>query len=143
MKKLIIIGDTDGLIGFINPKDPHNQQATAIISFLVQHNALLSFPTTAIAETITTLQRKYANPALAQEVIEQYKANNLNLLPIDESVIQLATTLFRPFGSKQNTFFDAIVAAVAKQQQADAIFSFDEWYPKQGFTLASELQATH
>lgn len=41
--------------------------------------------------------------------------------------------------SKQNTLFDAIVAATAEKLEADAIFSFDDWYPKLGFKLASEL----
>ncbi len=41
--------------------------------------------------------------------------------------------------SKHNTLFDAVVAATAKKYQADAIFSFDKFYKKQGFKLASEL----
>jgi predicted nucleic acid-binding protein len=35
--------------------------------------------------------------------------------------------------------FDALVAAVAKKNNADAIFSFDEWYKKLGFTLVTGL----
>lgn len=38
-------------------------------------------------------------------------------------------------GSKKNTFFDAIVAATAENLGTDAIFSFDDWYPKLGFRL--------
>jgi hypothetical protein len=32
-----------------------------------------------------------------------------------------------------------VIAALAKTLYADAIFSFDTWYTKQGFTLAGEL----
>jgi predicted nucleic acid-binding protein len=35
--------------------------------------------------------------------------------------------------------FDALVAAVAKKNNADAIFSFDAWYQKQGFKLVTNL----
>jgi predicted nucleic acid-binding protein len=139
MNKLLIIGDTDGLIGYLNPADPHNKQALSTISFLAQHNAILAFPTTAIAEAVTTFQRKYSNPLLAQQIVEQYKAGHLLTIPIDDTSLQLALSLFDPHGSKQNTLFDAIVAATAKQQNADAIFSFDQWYTKLGLRLVSGI----
>ena len=41
--------------------------------------------------------------------------------------------------SKQNTLFDCIIATVARKYSAGAIFSFDKWYTKIGFTLASEI----
>ena len=139
MKKYVIVGDADGLIAFINPQDASNQQANHILSFLEENNATLCFPTTAIAEAVTALQRKHASPPLAQQIIDQCKAGNLLLVPVDDTVITLAIALFNPHGSKQNTFFDAIVAAVARQQEADAIFSFDEWYGKIGMRLTNDL----
>lgn len=42
--------------------------------------------------------------------------------------------------SKHATLFDGIVAAVAEKYQADAIFSFDKFYKRKGFKLASELK---
>ncbi|HEX2349602.1 MAG TPA: hypothetical protein VHI51_14315, partial [Ktedonobacterales bacterium] len=56
-------------------------------------------------------------------------------------VLAEAMTLFNPYGSKQNTLFDAVVAVVARRVDADAIFSFDGWYEKQGFRLVSQLYA--
>jgi hypothetical protein len=41
MKKLNIIGDADGLIAFINPKDASNNKATKILTFLEKHDATL------------------------------------------------------------------------------------------------------
>jgi predicted nucleic acid-binding protein len=139
MKGLTIIGDADGLMGFINPLDAHNQQAKRILSFLEAHNATLSFPTTTIAEAITTLIRKDASPLLAGQIIDHCRAGNILLTPVDETVMTTAITFFNPAGSKKNTIFDAIVAAVAKLYQADAIFSFDEWYSKQGFKITNDL----
>lgn len=139
MKKYLIIGDADGLIASINPQDANNQRASSLLSFLEEHQATLYFPTSTIAETITTLQRKHASPPLAQQIIDQCKAGNLLLANVDASIIALATTLFDPHGSKHNTFFDAIVAAIAKLHQADAIFSFDEWYGKMGLKTTSDL----
>ncbi len=139
--KQIVIGDADGLIAFINPHDANNQQASQIASFLEEQQATLYFPTTTIAEVVTTLQRKHASPPLAQQVIDHCRAGNMLLLPVDAMVIASAIPLFHPYGSKQNTFFDALVAATATLYHADAIFSFDEWYKKQGFTITSDLMS--
>ncbi len=54
-------------------------------------------------------------------------------------ILTQASNLFQPFGSKQNTLFDAIVATIARKYAAPDIFSFDEWYAKQGFTLIPQL----
>jgi len=41
--------------------------------------------------------------------------------------------------SKKNTLFDCIVAVTAEENKADAIFSFDKFYKRKGFKLASEI----
>lgn len=139
MRNSLVIGDADGLIAFINPQDASNKKANHIISFLEENNTTLIFPTTAIAEAITTLVRKHASPPLARQLIHQCKAGNLQMTLVDDAVIALAIELYKPQASQYNTFFDAIVAAVAKQQEADAIFSFDGWYSKIGLKLAGDL----
>ena len=45
---------------------------------------------------------------------------------------------FNPKMSKKNTLFDCVVAAVAKKYKVDAIFSFDDFYKKSGFTLTED-----
>lgn len=141
MKKLTIIGDADGLIAFINPHDASNKQANKTVTFLEGHEATLYFPTTTIAETITALVRKHGSPPLARQIVEQCKTGNILFIPVDEVVITTAIGFYNPEGSKQNTFFDAIVAAIAKRLHADAIFSYDKWYNKQGFKLTDDLLA--
>src|SRR5437660_11733106 len=103
----LIIGDTDGLIAFINPTDANNEQASTILSFLEEHQATLYFPTTTIAEAVTTLIRKDASPSLAQQIIEHCRTGKIQVIPVDDTVIAAAIPLFNIHGSKQNTFFDA------------------------------------
>jgi len=50
-----------------------------------------------------------------------------------------AAQLYDPQGSKQDTFFDAIVAAVAQKLNATAVFSFDKWYEKVGLRLVASI----
>jgi predicted nucleic acid-binding protein len=51
----------------------------------------------------------------------------------------LALPYFNPNGSKKDTFFDAVIAALAKKNNAVAIFSFDKGYKKTGIPLISDL----
>ncbi len=139
MNTLNIIGDADALIAILNPADAHNSRAEATVRELTGKKASLYFPTSTIAETITTFQRRETNPQLAEQVINACKSGRLVLLPVTEEIIALALTIFDPHGSKQDTFFDAIVAATAKHYKADAVFSFDGWYRKVGLTLAGDL----
>ena len=44
-----------------------------------------------------------------------------------------------PMALSKNTLFGAVVAAIAKRLNADAIFSFDEWLRKIGLTLTDDL----
>ena len=64
-----------------------------------------------------------------------------NVQAVDYAILTEAADLFHPNGSKKNTLFDAVVAAIAKRFNADAIFSFDEWYRKMGLTLTDDLIA--
>ena len=70
---------------------------------------------------------------------QHYISGGFEVEYVDAETMQQAAKLYNPQGSKQNTFFDAIVAATAKSLKADIIFSFDKWYEKQGFKLASSL----
>lgn len=56
---------------------------------------------------------------------------------VERKTLLQALALFNPDGSKRNSLFDAVIATRAKQVEADAIFSFDQWYKKVGFPLAS------
>lgn len=139
MTKGIVIGDADSLIALLLEKDANNKQAQNILVKLNKAETAIIYPNTAIAEAITTLLRKHSNQELAGYLAHQYKENIFRVEYIDESTMRLAAEIFNPKSSKQNTFFDAIVAAVAKSLNADAIFSFDGWYEKVGFKLTTDL----
>src|SRR5437588_176106 len=83
-----------------------------------------------ICEALAAIRRKFNNPEAASYVIEQIQAESFLVQIIEKKAFFHALTLFNPHGSKQNTIFDAVVAALAKELHADAIFSFDEWYKK-------------
>lgn len=138
-KSPIIITDSDGLIALLNPSDKHAKRALEILEVLNDLGARILHPVTVITETTTTLQRRIRKPKLAGQLIIMIKSGQLPIETVDENILKEAMSLFDPKGSKKNTLFDAVVAAVAKEQKADAIFSFDGWYKKLGFKLAPDF----
>ena len=135
----VIISDADALIALFSKSDANHQKAKQTLSLLSDQNENTYFPVSAIGEAITASQRRLSDPLLAETITKKTINGNLPMLPVDQEIIILAGSLFNPHGSKQNTFLDAIVAAMAKKYKAAAIFSFDKWYSKQGFTLASSF----
>ena len=134
-----IVVDSDALIGLFYDQDAHAQEALEIAQKLQSLNAKLIYPATTIIETITTLQRKLQRPDVVKQIMALVERTPLIIEPVDTTILAEALVLFDPDGSKKNTLFDAVVAAIAAKVSAKAIFSFDGWYEKQGFTLARQV----
>lgn len=137
---MIVVGDADALIALFLEKDNHYLEAAKISKRLREKGDRVIFPNTAIAEAITTFQRKFSFPKVAGAIKDLYAQGAFNVEYINEVEMKLAAEFFNPYGSKQNTFFDALVAAVAKKLNSKVIFSFDSWYKKLGFQLAVDLK---
>lgn len=138
----IVVVDADALIALFNEDDALAAQAEALLQRLIADEVMLLYPATTLVEAVTTLQRKLSRPLLAEQVVDLLHTDQLPIEPVDADILTHAIRLFDPKGSKQNTLFDAVVAATAQRHQAAAIFSFDGWYEKAGFRLVSSLFAT-
>lgn len=136
---MTIIVDSDGLIGGLDPNDSHYESSLKINENLVKNHARLLYPATVIAESVTFLQGRLNKPDLAYAILQLIKEGNLEIEVVNAETLQKASELMDLKRSKHNTLFDCIVAVVAKEHNADAIFSFDKFYKSIGFKLASEL----
>ena len=136
----IIVGDADVLVALYFKKDILRKKVLEISKQFLETGTSIIFPNTAIAEGITTLHRKLSNSTAADLLNQDYKKRVFEVEYVDEYIMREAAEIYNPRGSKQSTFFDAIVAATAKKINTDAIFSFDNWYKKLGFKLASDLE---
>ena len=137
MNKLAI-GDADGLVALADEKDANHDRAQRVSKWLLDKGYEIIFPNTAILEAITALKRAKNLPEKAHLINRQYKAGAFLVEFINEEIQRRASSRFEKTVSKKNTIFDAIVIEVAVELQADYIFSFDGWYPKEGFKLAPE-----
>lgn len=138
-KPLLIIADADSIVAQAYTGDSNHKQVLSLSQMLEESGAHILFPSTAISEAVTTLQRKFSNPHLAASTLNLLTEPGIDIENIDEEIIREAKKLFDPSVSKHNTFFDCIVATGAKKHDADAVFSFDDWYSKLGFKLVSNL----
>lgn len=136
---MIVIVDSDGLIGISNPEDAHYLICMRVLQKLKKLNARLIYPATTIAEATSVLQVRLNKLDTANQIIEFTKSGVFQIEPVDKTTLVNAAFFLNIDRSKHATIFDGIVAAVAEKHQADGIFSFDRFYKKKGFKLASEL----
>lgn len=138
-KRPIVIVDSDAIIAQTNPNDIHHQKAKEISQNLININAQVLYPSTTIAESTAHLQRVLNSTASAYGTAQLMTSPDSQVVEVNKQTLIDALKFFSPTSSKKNTLFDCIVAAVADDNNADAIFSFDGFYKKNGFKLASEL----
>jgi len=137
---MTIIVDSDGLIGMLFKDDAHFLSAQVIIQKLSKRETIFIYPATVITESTTILKIRIKKPELADQIAKLLLSGQLVIEPVDEELLKKAVNLLAgKKGSEHNTLFDAVVAAVAEEHKADAIFSFDKFYKTKGFKLASEL----
>lgn len=139
-KQPIVIADADALIAQTNPSDVHHQKANNISQTLINMNAQVIYPVTAIAEAATHMQRVLNSNASAYGTVQLMGDPASQVVEVNKQTLMNSLKYFSPITSKKNTVFDCIVAAVAKEYKADAIFSFDHFYKTKGFTLAEDLK---
>jgi len=135
-----VVVDADAIIAQADPNDKHHLTAIKISEFLANTKAQVVYPVTAITESNAYIQRVLNSTASAYGTAVIFTDPSVQVAEVNQEVIKSALKYFNPKTSKKNTLFDCIIAAIAKEKQADAIFSFDKFYPRNGFKLASDLQ---
>ena len=135
----IIIGDADSLIGLAYKDDSNHGKTQQITKWLLSKNYQIIYPNTAIIEAVTTLKRALNLADKSHLINTQYQQDAFQVEYINAEIMKRASQIFEKAVSKKNTLFDSVVAATAEKLKADAIFSFDTWYKKLGFTLAEDF----
>lgn len=139
-KQPVVVVDADAIIGQTDPKDPHHKKATEISQKLLNLNAQIIYPVTAVAEANAYMQRVLNSTTTAYGIAQAMTDPVFNVVEVNKQTLINALDYFSPKTSKKNTLFDCIVAAVAEEYKADAIFSFDKFYESKGFQLATDLK---
>lgn len=139
-KQPIVVVDADALVAQTNPADIHYQKANTISQNLINMNAQVIYPVTAVAEAATHMQRVLNSTASAHGTVQFMCEPASQVVEVNKQTLVNSLKYFSHSSSKKNTVFDCIVAAVAEEYKADAIFSFDRFYKTKGFKLAEDLK---
>lgn len=137
IKKVVI--DSDAIYAVYNHNDPLHNRAIETLQGLNNKHFQLIYPTSVIFEVMSLFQRVLSTPSVTTQLIEMIKNGQLLICTIDDELLKRSTDIFRPAGSKKNTLVDCSVAAVVKKIKADGVFSYDNFYTKQGLKLAEDL----
>lgn len=137
-----LVVDSDAIIALFNPEDSNYSKAQAFFEAFYEQKARLIYPATTLVETVDTIQRrlkKYEVSSKIAELISSAELATESVEPIDGAYLKEAVRYFQAETDHRKTLADAVVVAVAKKLNADGIFSFDKWYQKLGYKLASDL----
>lgn len=138
-KVLVVVNDADAIIALVNEEDVNHERAVRISEALIERNAIVVTPVTAVIEAITALKRVVNRPDLSKVIVGACMAGDISTVDVPADILPEAMEFFNPDGSKKDTMFDAVVAAMARRYAAQAIFSFDQGYKKTGILLVEEF----
>lgn len=139
-KRPTIVVDADAIVSQAHPNDSNHDVSAKITKKLIEKEARFIYPITAITEAVTVLQHKLDSTATAYGTATSFTNPDIEVAEIDQTLYANAVKNYlKPEGSKKDTVFDCIVLEVANKYNADAIFSFDNFYKKHGFKLAKDL----
>lgn len=100
---MIVIVDSDGLIGSLNPQDVHYKRTQEILFKLFKMGAKFIYPATTIVETVTFLQGRLNSPELANQVVQLVSNDKLIIESVGSEILQKSSSLMDLKKSKHNT----------------------------------------
>lgn len=133
-----VIIDTDALLGLFDKEDAHFTKSNSLAQKLITTRAHTFLLPTTLGEFVTlgTIRMGRVKTQGAIQAIQQLQFLSFDMT---EELTQEAITLYLKQTSKQESLFDCYVMIAAKKIKADAIFSFDKGYQKNGFKLVSDI----
>lgn len=138
-KPPVVVVDADAIVAQAYPADSNHQKAVAISNKLNDLGAQVIYPASAVLEATTVLQARLNYGATAHGTAVVFSEPNVQVAEVNQKTLTNALNYFNPEQNKKDTLFDCVVMAIADENKANAIFSFDKVYGKKGYKLASDL----
>ena len=128
-KQITVIVDADAIVAQTNIDDSNHKKAISISEYLASVNANVLYPASAVFEATTVIQSKMNSLATAISIANTFTKTGYSVVDIDQNIYNKAVNeFFSKVTNKRDTLFDCVVATVAKENDADYIFSFDKFY---------------
>ncbi len=141
-KKFIIFVDADAFVAAVKQQDSTHIKAYKLFQQLEERSAILITSNYVFSETVTVLSQRVSHEAAVTYIENMKSHENLWIIEqVDEFIEEEAIEIFKKQTSKNTSFVDCTNMAFLKKLHADAIFSFDGIYRKNGFMLLEDLVA--
>lgn len=138
--QLTVFVDSDAFVAAVKKADTTHKKARSLFQKLKEQEAILVTSNYVFSETVTVISQKMGHDAAIFYIDSMQSTESMLLIKrIDEQLEEQAIEIFKKQTSKNTSFVDCTNMAFLKKMQIDAIFSFDQIYKKNGFTLVEDL----
>jgi predicted nucleic acid-binding protein len=129
-----IFVDTDAFVGFVRRDDSHHKQVKQLFEQLKDQPVAFITSDYVFSESITVISQRVSH-SKAVSFIETLQSLNSPYEIIQAGAIEI----FKQQTSKNTSFVDCTNMAFLRQFHVPAIFSFDQTYKTNGFTLLEDF----
>jgi len=135
-----ILVDADGLVALAKIDDSNHKKAVQVDIRLKKIGVVYYFSPFAVPEAVTVLSYKVSH-LKAKEFLKSARKLDIITFKLPEKYEHLADNWFNKQRKKGTSYFDCYNMALLDRyrNQLDGIFSFDEVYRRNGFTLATDF----
>ncbi len=134
--------DSDAFVALFRHDDTNHKKAVTLFDQLKNQSTTFITSNYVFSESITVISQKVGH-GIAVAYINTMISEDAQFLikRADEFIEEEALEIFKAQTSKNTSFVDCTNMAFLKKLHADAIFSFDGIYRKNGFMLLEDLVA--
>ena len=127
--------DTSVIVRYLTGEPP---RLAARAARIIDGARALAVTDVVIAETAFVLTTVYRIPrkTVVDALVDLLQKHNLGVLRLDKGAVLQGLLLCRP--SNRVSFADAMVWSAARSARAEAIFSFDERFPREGVLVHAD-----
>ena len=141
-KHLTVFVDTAAFVSLLKADDTTHERAKYLFEKLQKRPVSFLTSNSVFSETVTVLSQRVSHSVAVAYIQTMYApTNQFAIQRASEDIEAAAIEIFKAQTSKNTSFVDCVNMAFLKQLQADAIFSFDDDYRKNGFPLVEDLLA--
>lgn len=138
--KSVIFVDTDAFVAVVKQEDTTHEKSIRLFQQLQKENVSLLISNYIFLEVVTVISQKVGHKEAVLFIDNMQKDDSLLVIKrVDEELEEEAIRIFKAQTSKNVSFVDCTNMAFLKRGYADAIFSFDEIYRKNGYVLVEDM----
>jgi uncharacterized protein len=130
--------DSSAWVALGSSKDQYHKIAKDYFLGLLDQNVALATSDYNLVETFTLLKRGNAGIGKVKafhEWIEKIKGKELILLNVDDEIFEASWGLYEKYFDQDISYIDCASCVIAREMNADCIFSFDDHFRVMGFEV--------